>query len=98
MGIVPNFDPILYPVFGADMRLAKGRIWISILQGTCIPILEIGVRLLNHQIEPLYLKLWSVSWDYSKLPCFGRTTVQVIGTDYWLGTSKDFDYNPSGNL
>ena len=49
MGIVPCFDPIWCPVFGANFWFKKERIWSTILQGNCIPIEELDVRLLNHK-------------------------------------------------
>ena len=65
MGIMPCFDPLGCPVFGADFRLEKWRIWTSILHENCICIRELDVRLLNH---PNWTSITQVMVHFPGLP------------------------------
>ena len=56
LGMLPYFDPMKRPDFGTYFWLEKEGILTSVLHRNCSCNCELDVRLLNHQIGPLYLK------------------------------------------
>ena len=43
------------------------------------------------QIGPLYPKLGSIFRDYNRLPVLAVRTIQIFGTNFPLGKSKNLD-------
>ena len=98
MGIVPCFDPIRCPFFGADFRLEKCRIWTCILQGNCSSIFEIEVRLLNH---PNWTSISHVMVRFLGLPqaalFWPNLLSRFLGLIFRLGKSENLDSILQGN-
>ena len=61
-------EPTIH-IFGTNFRLGKVRIWTSILQGNCSSILEIDVRLLNHQNQTSITQIMVCFQDCDSLVC-----------------------------